>query len=106
MRVTPKISDRPAPTRNSDDAPASPLSNWTTKPETSIGGPWCACAGRSGRRAQLLHHLVGRLDLPAVDVAVVDHGAGAVAVGRLADERAHGGLVIERAVGDLAEGRH
>jgi hypothetical protein len=28
MRVTPKISDSPADTRNSDDAPASPLSSW------------------------------------------------------------------------------
>src|SRR3990167_9313551 len=33
MRVTPKISDSPAATRNNDDAPARPLSNWTTKPE-------------------------------------------------------------------------
>ena len=36
MRVTPKISDSPAATRNSDDAPASPLRSWTTKPEKLI----------------------------------------------------------------------
>src|SRR6185436_20918467 len=28
MRVTPKISDRPADTRNSDEAEASPFSSW------------------------------------------------------------------------------
>jgi hypothetical protein len=43
MRVTPKISDSPAATRNSDDAPASPLSSWTMKAENVID----QSAGRS-----------------------------------------------------------
>jgi len=33
MRVTPKISDSPAATKNSDDAPARPLSSWTSRLE-------------------------------------------------------------------------
>jgi hypothetical protein len=36
MRVTPKISDSPADTRNSDDALASPLSNWPKAGEASM----------------------------------------------------------------------
>src|SRR3954463_757695 len=102
MRVTPKMSDRPAPTRNSDEAPASPLSSWTTKPDKSMEG--AACRG-SGRRAHLAHFGVGRQVLGAVEIRVVDHGADAVAVGGLADVRAHGRLVVDGAVGDLAERR-
>src|SRR5690349_1249108 len=110
MRVTPKMSDRPAPTRKSDEAPASPLSSWTTNPDRSMAvwRPGCegrrrSRPGRSGRRAHLLHFLVGGQVLGAVEVLVVDHGAGAVAVGGLADVGTHGGLVVEGAVGDLAE---
>src|SRR6218665_3110603 len=39
MRVTPKINERPAATRNSEDAPANPLSNGTTKPEKLMKAP-------------------------------------------------------------------
>src|SRR5436190_22107091 len=99
MRVTPKISDSPAPTRNNDEAPASPLSSWTTNPEISMGRPCLRSC--SGRGAQLLHIVVGRQVLRAVVVLVVDHRARAIAIGRLADIRAHRRLVIERRVGDL-----
>jgi hypothetical protein len=33
MRVTPKMSVSPAATRNSDDAPARPLTSWTRRAE-------------------------------------------------------------------------
>ena len=47
MRMTPKISDSPADTRNSDDAEASPLSNWTSRPEKLMrNSPGDAVAGR------------------------------------------------------------
>src|SRR2546426_5394916 len=42
IRVTPKISDSPAATRNSDDAPARPLSSCTTKPEKLMNNPFSA----------------------------------------------------------------
>src|SRR5262245_31726056 len=37
MRVTPKMSDRPAPTRNRLDAAASPLSAWNRRASRLIG---------------------------------------------------------------------
>jgi len=36
MRVTPKISDRPAATRNSDEALARPFRNWMRMEEEEI----------------------------------------------------------------------
>src|ERR1700710_1610683 len=72
MRVTPKISDSPAATRNCDDAPASPLSSWTRKPEKVMSR---ARARRSIGRAQLQHLGIGRLELGAVEVDVVCHHA-------------------------------
>jgi hypothetical protein len=33
MRVTPKISDKPAATKNKEEAPAKQFSSCTTKPE-------------------------------------------------------------------------
>jgi hypothetical protein len=36
MRVTPKISDKPAATKNKEEAPAKPLSPCTAKPEKSM----------------------------------------------------------------------
>ena len=39
MRVTPKINDNPAATKNNDDAPAKPFNSWTTKPEKLIPIP-------------------------------------------------------------------
>src|SRR5574337_1236118 len=38
IRVTPKISDRPAATRNSDDAAAGPVMNLTSKPQKLMTG--------------------------------------------------------------------
>ena len=37
MRVTPKMSDNPAATRNNDDAPARPFKSWTKRPERVMG---------------------------------------------------------------------
>src|SRR5258705_5953334 len=131
MRVTAKISDSPAPTRNSDDAPARPFSSWTTKPEGFIArgiagwnqaaaaepalpGRWGrplrgSAAGAPGvgsiRGARLLDQLSARLELRAVEILVVDHHALALVVLGLADERAHRRLVVVGAVRDLAERR-
>src|ERR1700754_4727747 len=99
MRVTPKISDSPAPTRNSEEAPARPLRSWTTRPEKSMG-----CV-RSIGRAQLLHLFVARQELRAVEIAVVDHHALATFVAGLADERAHRRLMVFGAIDELAERR-
>src|SRR5690606_32927987 len=66
IRVTPKISDRPTAIRNSVDAPASPLSSWTAKPETMRRGPRDSVGG-----AQLAGLLGARQHRGAVDVAVV-----------------------------------
>ena len=44
VRVTPKISDSPTDTRNSDDALASPLSNWASRPDALMR----QCSSNSG----------------------------------------------------------
>src|SRR5690625_587184 len=41
MRVTPKINDSPAATKNNEDASASPLRNWTRKPVRDMGATPC-----------------------------------------------------------------
>src|SRR5471032_3037550 len=96
MRVTPKISDRPADTRNSDEAPASPFSSWMRREERvtpSVGGP------------HLLDLVVARQGVLAVDEAPGLHVALAVLDADLADIGAHGRLMVERAIGDRAERR-
>src|SRR5262245_56806666 len=92
MRVTPKISDSPAATRNSVEALASPLRNWMTAEDMLLRG------------AELLHLGVGRQVLGPVRVLPGRHHALAVLPRGAADVRAHGRLVIERAVYDGAEG--
>src|SRR3990170_3752096 len=97
MRLTPKISDSPAATRNSELAPASPFRNCSRtaaslNPAVSLL-PQCA------------DFLLGGLDFRPVNVAPVDHRAAAAFPGELADVGAHGRLVIERAPDDWAERR-
>src|ERR1700722_3548116 len=106
IRVTPKISDRPAPTRNRLDAPASPLSAWNrTASMLMTGLSWCrekpVC--RSFRRAHLLCFRVGRQHRGAVDIFEIDHHRLAVFERELADEGTHGRLVVAAAVDERAE---
>src|SRR5215467_7961180 len=97
MRVTPKMSDNPAATRNSEDALARPLTNWMRRAER-VRAP---LLGRPVRP----HPVVGRQIVRAARVLPVDHDALAVLHGDPPDVRAHRRLVIERAEGDLAERR-
>src|SRR5450830_365525 len=125
MRVTPKISDKPAATRNNEDAPAKPLSSCTTKLEKPMPKPsGRVTPGGSARQGtaapaaprsspDLQPNSVGRthfldfvsagLELGAIKVTVVHHHALAAFVLGAADEAAHGGLVVFRAVGDAAK---
>src|SRR5476649_1461496 len=96
MRVTPKIIDKPADTRNSDEAPASPFRSWMRREERvtpSVGGP------------HLLDLFVARQRVLAVDEAPALHVALAVLQADLADIGAHGRLMIERSIGDRTERR-
>src|SRR5438094_67437 len=89
MRVTPKMSDRPADKKKSDEAFARPFRAWTNR--TSSGSLLL-------RRPQLPHFGVGRLHLRAVDVAELLHRAAALLHRGLADPGAHGALVVDGAV--------
>src|SRR5687768_850850 len=95
MRLTPKISDSPAATRNSELAPASPFRN-CSRTAASLN----PAVSLLPQRADLL---LGGLDPGAVDVAPVDHRALAVFLRELADVRAHRRLVVERAPYDRAK---
>src|SRR5262245_51961919 len=96
-RVTPKISDNPAPTRNSPEALARPLSAWN-RTDCRVMAGLSSCrekpVGRSLRRAQLLHLGVGRQHGGAVDILEIDHHRLAVLERELADIGAHGRLVV------------
>src|SRR6185503_2999412 len=92
MPLTPKISDSPDATRNSELAAASPLRNCrrtaaALKPAASLL-PACADV------------LVGGLYVGAVGVAPVHHRALAAFLRELADVCTHRRLVIERAPDD------
>src|SRR5262252_507749 len=91
MRVTPKMSDNPAATRNSVEALASPLRNWMSSEDMLL------------RRSELPHLCVGRQELHAVGVAPRGHHAFAVLLRGAADVGAHGRLVVQRAVGYRTE---
>ena len=55
MRVTPKISVRPAATRNSDDADARPLRNWSAKEaKVTKGGMRIEDKGSRGRQRRTI----------------------------------------------------
>src|ERR1700704_998596 len=84
MRVTPKISDKPADTRNSDEAPARPLRSWTSSAEAVTRELWQQRAQERGRAtpsAPLVagtvraHPIVGRKIARAIGVAPVNHHA-------------------------------
>src|SRR5258706_875775 len=97
MRVTPKMSDRPAARRNSELALASPFKNCrrTAAPLT----PGCSIL------PQCADFLVGRLVARAVGVAPVDHHALVVLLRELSDVGAHRRLVVERPPDDRAKRR-
>src|SRR2546423_4461193 len=90
MRVTPKMSDRPAERKKSDEALARPFKAWSARTSSGSLLP----------RAQLPHLGIGRLHRGAVDVLDVDHRAAALLERDLANPRAHGALVVDRAVRD------
>src|SRR5215475_14475209 len=126
MRVTPKISDRPADTRNNDDAAASPFKSWMTTegrftrqlpchPERSEGTfsrpqRFLAALGMtkvrtSVGRPHLADLRIRRQRVLAVDEAPFLHVALAVLHAEAADIGAHGLLMVERSEGDHAEWR-
>src|SRR5690348_15478317 len=130
MRVTPKISDRPADTRNSEEASVSPFRSWmrsegkVTEQSRQFRRPRRSakreaerpcllqaralhCASlRSGRqrlllrRPHLLHLGIARQRVLAVDEAPVGHDTLAVLETDPADEGAERRLMIEGAIGD------
>src|ERR1700704_3161776 len=91
MRVTPKISDRPADRKNNDEAFARPFRPWM---RTTSGDRLLL------RRAHLPHFRIGGLHRRAVDVAEVGHRALPVAHRGLAHPGAHGPLVVDAPVLD------
>src|SRR5581483_8414892 len=95
MRLTPKMSDRPADRKKSDEAFARPFRAWSARTSSGSLLP----------RAQLPYFRIRGQHGRAVDVLDLDHRALALLDRRLADPRAHGALVIARAVSDRARGR-
>src|ERR1051325_3828219 len=91
MRVTPKMSERPAARKNSDAAFARPFRAWSAR--TSSGSLLL-------RGAQLPYFGIARLHGGAVDVLEVDHRALALLHRGLADPGAHRALVIDGAISD------
>src|SRR5262245_17561300 len=92
MRVTPKISDSPAATRNSVEALASPFRNWMTTEDMLLRG------------TEFLHLGIDGQIVGPVRVLPRGHHPLAVFHAGAADVGAHGRLVIERAKHDAAEG--
>src|ERR671931_2082442 len=90
MRVTPKMSDRPADRKKSDEAFARPFRAWSARTSSGSLLP----------RAQLPHFGVRGQDRGAVDVLDLDHRPLALLDRRLAHPCAHGALVIARAESD------
>src|SRR3954462_11730216 len=88
MRLTPKISDRPADRKKSDEALARPFKAWSAR----------TSRGRLLPRAQLPHLGIGGLHRGAIDVLDLGHRPLAFLDGDLAHPGAHGALVIDRAV--------
>src|SRR5271165_2399258 len=105
-RVTPKISDRPAPTKNSPEALASPLRAWN-RTDWSVMAGLSSCREKPGRRSfcrtQLLHLGIRRQHRGAVDILEVDHNRLAILERELADIGAHGRLVVAAAKDERAE---
>src|ERR1051325_372202 len=117
MRETPKISERPAATKNSPEAVESPLTAWNRNALSDMAArvkpSGCDVRrerverSRSGsvrlRGPELLHLGVGRQHGRAVDILDVAHGALAVLQRDLADIGTHGGLVVAGAIGERPE---
>src|SRR4051794_8996312 len=98
MRVTPKISVKPAATRNSAEAPARPFNSWTKNEARDTAGqvqfpedagPDAGPKIASVRRPQLLHLVVGWQVILAVGVAPIHHHALAILHRRAAHVGAH-----------------
>src|SRR3954467_13722398 len=96
MRVTPKISDRPADRKKSDEAFARPFRAW--RASTSSGSLLL-------RRPHLPDLRVGRLHRCAVDVTEILHRPLAVLDGGLAAPGPHRPLVIDPPIHDRARRR-
>src|SRR5262245_10174446 len=92
MRVTPKISDSPAATRNSVDALASPLRTWIASEDMLLGG------------TELLHLGVEWQEVGPVRIFPGGHHALAVLHSGAPDVGAHRRLVVQRPVYNGAEG--
>src|SRR5690242_3806090 len=92
------MSERPAATRNSELAAASPFRNWsrTAVPVTAAVLVFFS---------QEADFLVGRLELRAGGVVPVHHHALAAFLRELADVGAHRRLVVDRPPCDRPEGR-
>src|SRR5437868_1207202 len=95
MRVTPKMSDRPADRKKSDEAFARPFRAWSARTSSGSLLP----------RAQLPHLGIGGLHGGTIDVFDLGHRALTLLDGDLADPRAHRALVVDGAVGHRARGR-
>src|SRR5581483_6713596 len=92
MRLTPKMSDSPADRKKSDEAFARPFRAWSARTSRGSLLP----------RAQLPYFVIRGQDRGDVDVLDVHHRALALLYRGLADPRAHGALVIARAISDRA----
>src|SRR6185295_19949308 len=97
MRLTPKMSERPAATRNSELAPASPFRNCSRTAELLTPA--------SSVFPQGADFLVGGLEFAAVGVAPIHHDALSVLPGELPHVRAHRRLMVDGAPDDRAERR-
>src|ERR1700737_1339114 len=131
MRVTPKIRDNPAPTRNRLDAAARPLSAWNRtasrlmqcscrlgrvlhatqhpKPEQQGGGSQSA---RPNRRTGSIHRcgrtqlpdlVIARLNRCTINIFEILHGAFAALERDLTDKTPRRGLLTDGAVFERSE---
>src|SRR5690242_12671708 len=85
IRVTPKMSDRPAATRNRVEALASPFRSWMTNEDTLLLG------------AELPHFRVARQVIRAVGVSPRRHHSLPVLHAGAAHVGAHGRLMVQSA---------
>src|SRR5271169_4547545 len=109
MRVTPKMRESPAATKNRPDAEARPSRAWNARPSHFIRERYQRLAGASPRpsrcsirrrRPQPFHLGVRGQHTRAIDIFEINHGAAPVLQGELADESAERGLVIAGAVNE------
>src|SRR3984893_13081451 len=132
MRVTPKIRDNPAPTRNRLDAAARPLSAWnrtasrlmrcscrlgrglhaTQHPEARTTRCWVSQSARTNRRTGSIHRcgrtqlpdlVIARLNRCTINIFEILHGAFAALERDLTDISSRRGLLIDGAVFERSE---